>query len=37
MQVLPIFLIILAVVITGYIFTSKNRFYFLKAFGVTNF
>ena len=31
MQVLPIFLIILAVVITGYIFTSKNRFYFLKA------
>ena len=31
MQVLPIFLIILAVVIMGYIFTSKNRFYFLKA------
>ncbi|MCZ3483984.1 hypothetical protein L2302_08370 [Lactobacillus gasseri] len=31
MQVLPIFLIILAVVIAGYIFTSKNRFYFLKA------
>lgn len=31
MQVLPIFLIILAVVITWYIFTSKNRFYFLKA------
>ena len=31
MQVLPIFLIVLAVVVTGYIFTSKNRFYFLKA------
>lgn len=31
MQVLPIFLIILAVVLSGYIFTSKNRFYFLKA------
>lgn len=31
MQVLPIFLIILAVVVAGYIFTSKNRFYFLKA------
>ena len=31
MQVLPIFLIILAVVIAGYIFTSKKRFYFLKA------
>ena len=31
MQVLPIFLVILAIVVSGYIFTSKHRFYFLKA------
>ena len=31
MQVLPIFLVILAIVISEYIFTSKHRFYFLKA------
>ena len=31
MQVLPIFLVILAIVVSGYIFTSKHRFYFLRA------
>lgn len=41
MQVLPIFLIILAVEIMGYIFTSKKSLLLLEGnyfiFGVTNF